>query len=106
MGWEMITEHLVEILFTGIAAMLGIAYKVLATRIKRMHAEDQAQRNGICSLLRNGIIDVYNRYTERGHIPIYALENVERMYDAYHGLGGNGTVTELVNRLRELPTQP
>lgn len=104
MGWEMIAGHLVEILFAGLTAVLGIAYKVLAGRIKRMHAEDQALRDGMCSLLRNGIIDAYNRYSERGSIPIYALENVERLYDAYHGLSGNGTVTELMERLKELPT--
>lgn len=105
MGWEIVYEHLVEILFSGISTALGIAYTVLSRRYKRMRNDAAAQRNGICALLRNGIIDAYNRYTEKGFIPIYALENVERMYESYHGLGGNGTVTELMERLKELPTQ-
>jgi hypothetical protein len=27
------------------------------------------------------------------------------MYDAYHALGGNGTVTKLMEELRELPVK-
>lgn len=34
------------------------------------------------------------------------MENVEAMYKQYHALGGNGTITELVERLKEMPTEP
>ena len=57
-------------------------------------------------LLRDRIIQAYNHYTEKGYCPIYGLENVEEMYRQYHALGGNGTITELVERVKELPTQP
>ena len=42
---------------------------------------------------------------ERGEIPIYAQENVQAMYEAYHELGGNGTVTKLVREIMALPTR-
>ena len=48
---------------------------------------------------------MHGRYVERGEIPIYAQENVQAMYQAYHELGGNGTVTKLVREIMELPTR-
>lgn len=61
---------------------------------------------GVQTLLRNEIIAKYNRYTEQGYIPIYGMENVLNMYNAYRVLGGNGTVVKLVESLKTLPTEP
>ena len=41
---------------------------------------------------------------EKGYIPIYAMENVLESYNAYHSLGGNGTITKMVEELKQLPT--
>ena len=60
---------------------------------------------GVQALLRDRIIQAYNHYTDKGYCPIYGLENVESMYRQYHALGGNGAITELVDRLKELPTE-
>ena len=38
------------------------------------------------------------------YIPIYAMENIGEMYKAYHRLGGNGTITKLVEELKKLPS--
>ena len=35
-------------------------------------------------------------------LTLHGLENVNAMYKEYHALGGNGTVTSLVNSIREL----
>ena len=57
---------------------------------------------GVRSLLRKEIIDYYNHYMDLGYIPIFAMENVIDMYRAYHRLGGNGTITMIVEELKEL----
>lgn len=57
---------------------------------------------GVRSLLRKEIIDEYNHYMDKGYIPIFAMENVIDMYRAYHRLGGNGTITKIVEELKEL----
>lgn len=102
MNWIM--EHLLELIFAAVSAGFGLAYKALAGRVKKMRLENEALRDGMQALLRDGIIRQYNRYNDAGEIPIYALENVERMYEAYHALGGNGTITGILEKLRELPT--
>lgn len=35
-------------------------------------------------------------------ITLHGIENVNAMYKEYHALGGNGTVTALVNTIHEL----
>ncbi len=42
---------------------------------------------------------------DKGYCPIYALENINTLYKQYHALGGNETVTELVEKLKYLPTE-
>ncbi len=58
----------------------------------------------LCST-RKDLIHECNKYLERGEIPIYALDNITKMYKAYHNLGGNGTITALVEEIKELPIQ-
>lgn len=54
---------------------------------------------------RKDLIHECNKFKERGEIPIYSLDNINKMYSAYHNLGGNGTITALVEEIRELPIQ-
>ncbi len=53
---------------------------------------------------RADIIRCYEKYSERGFCPIYARDALELEYEAYHNLGANGTITQLMDRLRVLPT--
>jgi len=97
---EFIIRYWTEMLFSAALSLLGMAYKKLAKRLK----EQDAIKLGIRALLRDRIIQVYNHSYDLGYCPIYALENAVAMYEQYHALGGNGTVTELLDRLKELPT--
>lgn len=92
---EWIAKYWLEVCFTGVSGLvIVLCQQVLATRA------------GLRALLRNGIIEVYNDRTHRGYIPIYAMESVTHMYEAYHQLGGNGTVTKLYKELQQLPSAP
>jgi hypothetical protein len=73
-------------------------------RTKLNYTKSEAVVDGVESLLRNEIIAKYNHYSEQGYIPIYGMENVLDMYKAYKALGGNGTLTKLVDALKQLPT--
>lgn len=99
---EFIAQYWIEWLFGVIALILSLVYRKLSARVKRF----EAIGNGVQALLRDRIIQAYNHYQEKGCCPIYARDNVEKMYQEYHALGGNGTITELVERINELPTEP
>lgn len=61
-------------------------------------------KEGLKCLLRAEIIRSYDKYTERGRIPIYAKEALSKEYKAYHSLGGNDVATDLYTQLSKLST--
>lgn len=75
-------------------------------KAKVEYRKSEAVLTGVQSLLRDRIIQAYNHYMEQDHIPIYGMENVLNMYKAYHDLDGNGTITKLVETMKEMPTKP
>jgi len=74
----------------------------LYKKYKQADARQKAVELGVQALLRDRIVQSYYHYEERGWITLHGLENVNAMYKEYHALGGNGTVTSLVNSIREL----
>ena len=61
--------------------------------------------DGVEALLRQKIIDSYNKHQDKGFCPIYAKESLKKLYKAYHGLGGNDVATELYNKLLKMPEE-
>ncbi|WP_024831589.1 hypothetical protein [Ruminiclostridium josui] len=102
---DFIIKYWMQVLFGIASGGLGAAYKILSKRIHRQSCDQKALKEGTQSLLRSEIIRCYDMYIDRGHISIHGLESVLAMYDAYHKLGGNGTVTKLVDELKELPVK-
>lgn len=100
---ELIIKNAIGLIFSGISLILGAKLNSLGKKMKQAHTEQDALKLGIQALLRDRIIQAYNHYSEKGFIPIYALENVEEMYTQYHNLGGNGVITELVDKIHKLP---
>ena len=102
---EFIIKYWIEVAFGAVAAGLGAAFKVLSKRVHKQLCDQQSLRDGTQALLRNEIIKEYDKYMGREWIPIYAMENMNDMYQAYHALGGNGTITKLMEEIRELPSR-
>lgn len=84
-----------------IVAVLGCTWRALYKVLKRHQALD----DGVKCLLRGELIRAYNNYMTKGFIPIYARENIDETYSAYHTLGGDGAITDMINELRGLPTR-
>jgi hypothetical protein len=93
---EFIAEYWLQTIFGLIVVGLGTAIKIMSSQFK-------ALKLGMQALLRNQIIEQYNKYTAMKRIPIYGLENVTAMYEQYHALGGNGAITHLYEEVKELP---
>lgn len=102
MDW--IVKYWVEWLFGIVVAVLGYLIRKINTRVKQQSAKNDAIELGIQALLRAQLVDDYNHYMARGEFPIYARESFEQVYKQYKNLGGNGVMTDLHNKLAELPT--
>lgn len=101
-----ILAHWVEWIFWLLLSTLSMGYRQLTKQIQEERGKNRALQDGIQALLRDRIIQAYNHYSDKGFCPIYAKENVKRMYDAYHALGGNDVATTLKEKLLNMPEEP
>ena len=74
--------------------------------VEELRKNDRTKQleNGVQSLLRAEIIRSHEKYMDKGYCPVYAREALNRIYESYHALGGNGTMTELYKQVMALPT--
>lgn len=94
---EFIFEHIIDFLFGAVAAGLVVAVKKEKTKYDSL-------QTGMLSLLRAELIRSGEKYLKQGWIPIYAQDAYDNAYIAYHGLGGNGTMTGMHEKVMKLPT--
>lgn len=99
-------QDIITIIISVLSAtgILGIGTKAILKRLKRQETRQKAVELGVQALLRDRMLHNYNKYMEQGYAPIFAKENFENMYQQYHGLGGNGVMTQLHTAFMELPT--
>jgi len=91
---------------------IGFTFGIITSAIcglwkgyETLHKKNCATQSGVQALLRAQIIQVYNKYIERGYLPIYERENIDELCNQYKALGGNGVITGLMEKLYELPTE-
>ena len=101
---EIILENWIEWLMLGVFSAVSLWHRKVMKAISDDKAKGKAVAQGVEALLRDRIIDCYNKYEKKGICPIYAKENVKRLYAPYHELGGNDVATELVEQLLEMPS--
>lgn len=102
---DFILKYWVRALFGVVVAGMAAVCRRLSKKVKKQMCDQKSLRDGTQALLRNEIIRDYDKYMERGYVPIYARESILSMYEAYHALGGNGTITQLIEELKELPSK-
>lgn len=83
--------------------ILPILLGYIVWLLKRQKRDRDANSKGTMLLLRVQLIEYHTKWMERGYVTKHGLENFMEMYNAYHQLGGNGMVTELLNEVRALP---
>ena len=50
------------------------------------------------------MVDMYERYSEKGYAPIYAKQNFENVWKQYEALGKNGVMKQIHDSFMGLPT--
>lgn len=94
----------------GVAVLSGVILGVLGflgglaiNVLRHQRSEIDAYRNALLALLRNDLTQHFHYYVEESHP--YTPEqyaNDQKMYEAYHELGGNGGISAIWERLRNL----
>ncbi|MFV0402270.1 MAG: hypothetical protein ACK5LX_16865 [Oscillospiraceae bacterium] len=111
-----VKEHWLNWLFAGITAATGFAVKRLYSKFQRERderilieeqakAEQKIIKEGILAILHDRLYQACRFHISQRKITVADLKNVEYLYDSYHDLGGNGTGTQLYNRVCGLPIE-
>lgn len=103
---QFVQQNWMEWLFAALACVLGALYRDVRKRLLEEQKRSEAIAEGVKSLLRESIVQNYNKYQDRECCPIYAKESIKRVYKAYHDLGGNDVATKLYNTLLNMPEEP
>ena len=101
-----IVQYWLEFLF-GIFSMGMVAWcGRLHEKLKQRQAEQDALKEGMKAILHDKLFQICNTYLSLGYIPVEnseeILDNAKMIYEAYHGVGGNGTGTAIYERFAKL----
>lgn len=61
----------------------------------------QLIKKAILCVLRNDILDIYDRCKESGKITHYQLQSIKYSYAIYKKLGGNSFVDEIIEKAKK-----
>lgn len=104
---EFIINYWIQAVFAGILSVLGYFVKKLYNKINHDISERSAMKIAMIAILHDRLFQSCSYYIKLGYIPLddaeRILDNVGMLYSSYSDLGGNGTGTELYNRLKALP---
>ena len=101
--WDFVLKYWVEFLFGIVAAGLIAGYKKLANRIQSDKETEKAIADGMRCLLMYQLREEGEKHILAGSCTIDDKREFERAYNAYHTLGGNGTITSLKDQVIALP---
>ena len=87
----------------GIPSLFVSILLYIFNHIKYKTKEYDLIKEGVVAILHNKIYTLGKQYIEQEHISLEDMKDFEYLYDAYHNLGGNGTVTEIYERVKNLP---
>jgi hypothetical protein len=104
--WNFIVTYWLEVLFGILSAILIGWVKNLQNKLKQKQSEQDALKSGMIAILHDRLFGICTKYLSLGYIPVdeseEVLDNAKMIYDAYHGIGGNGTGTAIYEKFEKL----
>jgi hypothetical protein len=76
-------------------------FALLIRPIRRRIFTDKAGGEGLKCLLRDAILRIYHHGQETESLHQYEAQNLEMMYNAYKGLGGNSFIDRIYHEMQE-----
>ena len=86
----------------GIPSLAVSIILYIANYIKSKSSSIRLIKEGVLAILHNKVYTLGMVYIDNGEITIEDLDDFEHLYRAYHALGGNGTGTEIYERVKNL----
>jgi lysophospholipid acyltransferase (LPLAT)-like uncharacterized protein len=85
-----------------LGAILLTVYNAVKNRYGGQKEQQKAIKEGMVAILHNMVYVQGKAYIDKGKISVSDMKDYEYLYNAYHSLGGNGTGTEIYERVKDL----
>ena len=89
----------------AVVALLGVMLSNRRIEKKKADEENELVKSALRALLRSELMRTHHQAVRDGHASTLDKEVMERTYQSYHRLGGNGIATNLYNEMMALPTR-
>lgn len=96
---DFIVKYWLECAFAAVTGAFTWAYRKLKKRVD----EQELIKQGVLAILHDRLFQAGRHFISQGDISLEELKNIEYLYRSYHALGGNGTGTEIWERIKDLP---
>ncbi len=81
-----------------------VVLAALAASLMRLYRLMDSMQEGTRTMLRSRLVDLHERYVVSGTgCPDWVKQEAAQVYDAYHGMGGNGTGTHYYEEIINAP---
>lgn len=87
------------------AAAFGIMLSGRRAEKERADEENELVKTALRALLRSELMRTHHQAVRDGYASTVEKEVMERTYQSYHMLGGNGIATNLHDEMMSLPTR-
>lgn len=88
----------------AVVALLGVMLSNRRVERKKADEENELFKSALRALLRSELMRTHHQAVRDGHASTLDKEVMERTYQSYHRLGGNGIATNLYDEMMALPT--
>lgn len=89
----------------AVVALLGVMLSNRRVEKKKADEENEIFKLALRALLRSELMRTHHQAVRDGHASTLDKEVMERTYQSYHSLGGNGIATNLHDEMMALPTR-
>lgn len=90
-----------NIAYVGLSMAVGYLWNMA----KGLQENREKVEDGVKALLKDRLISIHSAASKRDYITYTEMERATAMYEAYHGLGGNGTGTLIMEELKHMRIQ-
>lgn len=89
----------------AVVALLGVMMSNRRVEKEKACKENELVRSALRALLRSELMRTHHQAVRDGYAATVDKEVMERTYQSYHMLGGNGIATNLYDEMMSLPTR-
>jgi hypothetical protein len=91
---------------SGIVAIMKKQFKNYFEFIKNYKEEFDTIKTGLLGLTGQKLMSICSEYIKIGYCEAEHKRHIEKLYNGYNSLGGNGVITKLYEEFLNLPFEP